>query len=59
MIKGKADLVEPDPHSGVFAEFMKWADEARELGVRANADIPRDALEARGIRRRGHWPVPH
>jgi pyruvate,orthophosphate dikinase len=43
---GKSDLVEPDPHSGVFAEFMKWADEARELGVRANADIPRDALKA-------------
>jgi pyruvate,orthophosphate dikinase len=46
VIEGKADLVEPDPHSGVFAEFMKWADEARELGVRANADIPRDALKA-------------
>ena len=25
---------------------MKWADKARELGVRANADIPRDALKA-------------
>jgi pyruvate,orthophosphate dikinase len=39
-------LVEPDPKSGVFAEFMKWADEERELGVRANADIPLDALAA-------------
>jgi len=47
VILGKADLVEPDPHSGVFAEFMTWADEERELGVRANADIPRDALKAR------------
>jgi pyruvate,orthophosphate dikinase len=47
VILGKVDLVEPDPHSGVFAEFMKWADEARELGVRANADIPRDASVAR------------
>ncbi|MGD1155101.1 MAG: pyruvate, phosphate dikinase [Terriglobia bacterium] len=47
VILGKADLVEPDPQSGAFAEFMKWADEARELGVRANADIPRDALVAR------------
>jgi pyruvate,orthophosphate dikinase len=46
VILGKADLVEPDPHSGVFADFMKWADEFRELGVRANADIPRDALKA-------------
>ncbi len=47
VILGKVDLVEPDPQSGAFAEFMKWADEARELGVRANADIPRDALVAR------------
>jgi pyruvate,orthophosphate dikinase len=46
VIEGKCDLVEPDPKSGVFAEFMKWADEERELGVRANADIPRDALVA-------------
>jgi pyruvate,orthophosphate dikinase len=46
VILGKIDLIEPDPRSGVFAEFMKWADEARELGVRANADIPRDALKA-------------
>jgi len=47
VILGKAPLVEPDPHSGVFAEFMQWADESRQLGVRANADIPRDALVAR------------
>ncbi|MGA2631857.1 MAG: pyruvate, phosphate dikinase [Terriglobia bacterium] len=49
VIQGKADLVAPDPHSGVFAEFMKWADENRTLGVRANADIPRDALVARNF----------
>ena len=46
VIEGKCDLAEPDPKSGVFAEFMKWADEERQLGVRANADIPRDALAA-------------
>jgi len=46
VIEGKCGLVEPDPKSGVFAEFMTWADEERELGVRANADIPRDALTA-------------
>ncbi len=46
VILGKLDLVEPDPNSGVFAEFMKWADKARQIGVRANADIPRDALKA-------------
>ncbi|MFB3924023.1 MAG: pyruvate, phosphate dikinase [Terriglobia bacterium] len=49
VILGKANLVEPDPHSGVFAEFMQWADDNRQLGVRANADIPRDALVARNF----------
>jgi pyruvate,orthophosphate dikinase len=49
VILGKANLVEPDPRSGDFAEFMKWADENRELGVRANADIPRDATVARNF----------
>jgi pyruvate, orthophosphate dikinase len=47
VILGKADLMEPDPTSGDFATFMQWADESRELGVRANADIPRDATVAR------------
>ncbi len=47
VILGKATTVDPDPSSGVFAEFMKWADEFRTLGVRANADIPRDATAAR------------
>ncbi len=47
VILGKANLVEPDPASGEFAEFMGWADEYRVLGVRANADIPRDAAVAR------------
>ena len=46
VILGKANTTEPDPHSGVFAEFMKWADDSRTLGVRANADIPRDAIKA-------------
>ncbi|HEV2351236.1 MAG TPA: pyruvate, phosphate dikinase [Terriglobia bacterium] len=47
VILGKANTKEPDPNSGIFAEFMKWADERREIGVRANADIPRDASVAR------------
>jgi pyruvate,orthophosphate dikinase len=47
VILGRASLVDPDPASGDFAEFMKWADGFRELGVRANADIPRDAEVAR------------
>jgi len=45
---GQADTAEPDPKSGEFAEFMGWVDEFRgEFGVRANADIPRDAKVAR------------
>jgi pyruvate, orthophosphate dikinase len=47
VILGQAKTVEPDPHTGAFAAFMKWADEHRQLGVRANADIPRDAEVAR------------
>ena len=45
---GQAQTVEPDPSSGILARFMGWADEFRgRFGVRANADIPRDAKVAR------------
>jgi pyruvate,orthophosphate dikinase len=45
---GQANTVDPDPSSGVLAKFMSWADEFRGgFGVRANADIPRDAKVAR------------
>jgi pyruvate,orthophosphate dikinase len=45
---GKANTLEADPKSGVLAKFMGWADEFRgKFGVRANADIPRDAKVAR------------
>ncbi len=45
---GQAKTKEPDPNSPLFVEFMKWADEFRgDFGVRANADIPRDAKAAR------------
>jgi len=33
--------------SGDFAQLMKWADETRKLGVRTNADTPKDARVAR------------
>jgi pyruvate,orthophosphate dikinase len=47
---GKALTREPDPNSPVFAKFMKMADKFRgEFGVRANADIPRDAKAARSF----------
>ena len=45
---GKANTLEADPTSGILAEFMSWADSFRgTFGVRANADIPRDAKVAR------------
>ena len=33
--------------SGEFAIYMTWADEFRRLRVRSNADVPRDAKQAR------------
>jgi len=45
---GKAQTNEPDPNSSYFGKLMKWADNFRgSFGVRANADIPRDAKAAR------------
>jgi len=45
---GQCKTNEPDPKSHYFATFMEWADEFRSnFGVRANADIPRDAKAAR------------
>jgi len=47
---GHAKTLEPDPKSPVFATFMSWADEFRgRFGVRANADIPKDAKAARAF----------
>jgi len=43
---GQMPTVQPEL-SGDFAELMAWADEFRTMGVRANADIPRDAEVAR------------
>ncbi|MCX6827936.1 MAG: pyruvate, phosphate dikinase [candidate division Zixibacteria bacterium] len=46
VIVGPVATIEPEL-SGEFAEFMSWADEIRKLKVRANADTPRDAIQAR------------
>src|SRR6516225_7704179 len=47
---GQAATKDPDPNSPVFAKFMKTADKFRgDFGVRANADIPRDAKAARAF----------
>jgi pyruvate,orthophosphate dikinase len=46
VILGIVPLVEPRL-GGHVEEFLGWADEARTLGVRANADYPEDARKAR------------
>lgn len=46
VLLGRAKMREPEL-SGAFATLMEWADKERRLGVRANADTPRDARQAR------------
>ena len=43
---GKLEMQEASI-SGDFETFMSWADEARDLKVRTNADTPKDAMQAR------------
>ncbi|MGN6799453.1 MAG: pyruvate, phosphate dikinase [Gaiellaceae bacterium] len=46
VLLGAVPLVEPEPNAD-FQLVLQWADEARVLGVRANADTPEDALRSR------------
>ncbi|RMF24290.1 MAG: pyruvate, phosphate dikinase, partial [Deltaproteobacteria bacterium] len=46
VLLGQVPTVEPKL-SGQFATLMKWADKIRRLGVRTNADTPRDSEVAR------------
>src|SRR5213079_1759027 len=39
----------PAEVGGEFAVFVEWADAVRRLKVRANADVPRDATQARSF----------
>ncbi|MBS1266824.1 MAG: Phosphoenolpyruvate synthase [Candidatus Woesearchaeota archaeon] len=45
LFKGRLPVKDPEV-GGSFATIMKWADEFRKIGVRTNADIPRDAKVA-------------
>ena len=47
VFQGQALTVDPDVESGELAKFMTWVDEFRKIGVRANAETPRDAAQAR------------
>jgi pyruvate,orthophosphate dikinase len=46
VLKGRVAMRQPEL-SGDFARIMGWADGVRRLKVRANADTPRDARQAR------------
>ncbi len=52
--EGKLDLLPADPERNLwYKEMMKWADQFRTLGVRANADTPNDAAIARNFGTQG------
>jgi pyruvate,orthophosphate dikinase len=46
VIEGAVPMLQPEL-SGDFSKLMVWADEIRRMKVRANAETPRDAKQAR------------
>ncbi len=48
VIEGKVPTIDPEL-SGDFGTLMAWADEARKLNVRTNADTPHDSTVARNF----------
>ncbi len=49
VIKGKLATLDAKPDDPELMKFMSWAEPFRKIGVRANADIPRDAKQARAF----------
>ncbi|HET7747832.1 MAG TPA: pyruvate, phosphate dikinase [Terriglobales bacterium] len=49
VINGKLNTLPASPDDAELQKFMSWAEPFRKLGVRANADIPRDAIQARAF----------
>jgi pyruvate,orthophosphate dikinase len=49
VIKGKLDSIPPKADDPELLKFMGWAEPFRTMKVRANADIPRDAIQARAF----------
>src|SRR5438270_1323331 len=49
VIKGKLDSIPPKADDPELLKFMSWAEPFRTMKVRANADIPRDAIQARAF----------
>jgi pyruvate,orthophosphate dikinase len=49
VIKGKLNSIPPKADDPELLKFMAWAEPFRTMKVRANADIPRDAIQARAF----------
>jgi len=49
VIKGKLNTIPANADDAELQKFMGWADPFRKMKVRANADIPRDAIQARAF----------
>jgi pyruvate,orthophosphate dikinase len=49
VIMGKLNTLAARPDDPELMKIMGWAEPFRKLGVRANADIPRDAIQARAF----------
>ncbi|HUQ49129.1 MAG TPA: pyruvate, phosphate dikinase [Terriglobales bacterium] len=49
VIKGKLSTLPATPDVPELQKFMSWAEPYRDMQVRANADIPRDAIQARAF----------
>jgi len=49
VIKGKLNTVPATSDDPELNKLMSWSEPHRKMGVRANADIPRDAIQARAF----------
>ncbi|MBQ8677401.1 MAG: pyruvate, phosphate dikinase [Alphaproteobacteria bacterium] len=53
IIEGQVPTVKADTNSGNFGKLMGWVDEIRTMEVRANAETPKDAQQARDFGAQG------
>ena len=53
IIEGQIPTVKADTNTGNFGKLMSWVDEMRTMEIRANAETPRDAQQARDFGAQG------
>ncbi len=53
ILEGAVPTVKADTNTGNFGKLMSWVDEIRTLEVRANAETPKDAQQARDFGAQG------